>query len=215
MQKTKSYWRLVAAAGVVSAFIGSACTVTTGTDVDDDDDVSTAGTGSGTAGSGTAGSGTAGAAAGSAGSGTAGTGGDGPVPYQCDMGDSGAPGTPNTCAPEDPENNCQKCIQAKCCTEYAECYATSPGNQCGWGGPLVDGKQAGELPCVVKCIQDGVAEGTAPDDSDLVSGCASKCATNIDNGASQECGFIFGTQTSFLLTCLEDNCQDDCFQPPK
>jgi len=224
MQQTKSYWRLVAVAGVVSAFIGSACTVTTSTD---DDDFGTAGTSSGTAGSGTAGSstaGTAGAAAGSAGAagaaagsagtaGTAGTGGAAAVPFQCDA-DDGKIGTPNTCAPTDSSNDCQKCIQAKCCTEQSACYATGPGNQCGWGGPLTINDKpnpGGEAYCIETCIQDGVVlSGTAPDEQ-LVGTCANNCSTSLSNGSSKDCGAVIGTQTNDLINCLMDNCSADCF----
>src|SRR6188768_781223 len=140
MQQTKSYWRLLAVTGVVSAFIASACVVTT-----DDDDGSAGAGGSGTAGASAgapaAGTGTAGT--GTAGTGTAGSpaGGAGSTPFQCDTGESGAPGTPNSCVPSDSSDPCQKCIQDSCCDLYEFCYATDPGNQCGWGGPatLPDG----------------------------------------------------------------------------
>ena len=218
MQQTKSYWRLVAVAGVVSAFIASACVVTTGSDG------GSAGTdagGSGAAGAGTAGAsagksgaGTAGSAAGTAGSATGGAGGEGPVPFQCDMGDGGAVGMPNTCAPNDPADVCQKCTQAKCCTQYAECYATEPGNQCGWGGPAKvngDPNPGGEAYCLIACIQKGVADsGTAPD-AELIGTCGNNCATTKSNGATQECGSVLGAQTSDLIGCLKDNCSTQCF----
>lgn len=215
MQQTKSYWRLVAVAGVVSAFIASACVVTTSTD--DDDNSSNAGaSGSGTAGAGTAGahagSGTAGShAAGAAGSGD---GGAGPVPYQCDPGEGGAVGTPNTCAPSDPKDICQKCIQAKCCAEFSACYAYDPGNQCGWGGPAkIDGEEnpGGELYCIQACLQKVVEEnGTAPDDSQVRT-CGSNCATTLSNGATKECGSVPGVQTSDAVACMRDNCSVECF----
>jgi len=218
MQQTKSYWRLVAVAGVVSAFVAGACTVTTSTDVDDDDTAGAGGSGTagaGTAGSSTAGAGTAGAAAAGAGAAGAGTAGEGPVPFQCDpAGDGGAQGIGNTCAPTDPNDICQKCIQAKCCAEYSACYATDPGNQCGWGGPAkVDGDEnpGGELYCVQACLQKAVVDsGTAPDDSQVQT-CGNNCATTISSGATKECGSVLGIQTSDAVGCLRDNCSVECF----
>jgi len=222
MQQTKSYWRLVVVAGIVSAFVAGACTVTTSTDIDDDDD-NGGSAGSGTAGAGTAGSSTAGTAgsgtagAGTAGSGTAGAGtaGGGAVPFQCDPeGDGGAQGIGNTCAPSDPSDVCQKCIQAKCCAEFSACYATDPGNQCGWGGPAkVNGDEnpGGELYCVQACLQKAVEEsGTAPDDSQVQT-CGNNCATTKSNGATTECGSVLGIQTSDAVGCLRENCSVECF----
>ena len=221
MQQTKSYWRLVAVAGVVSAFVASACVVTT----NDDDSAGTAG--SGTAGSGTAGSGTAGAAgsgtagaAGSAGAagaaGSSSLGGSGPGIYQCDPAEGGAQGEPNDCTPVDATDDCQKCVQAKCCSEYEACYATMPGNQCGWGGPAKINKEdnkGGEALCIELCIQDGVQlSGTSPD-AELVGTCGSSCASNPGNGAIKDCGSVIGTQTSYLINCLMDNCSKVCFGP--
>jgi hypothetical protein len=227
MQQTKSYWRLVALAGVVSAFVASACVVTTSTDDPDN----TAGKGgAGTAGSGTAGSGTAGkggagnagaggsgtAGSGTAGSGTAGTGGAGKEPFQCDPDDGVFVGTPNSCAPGDDPDDCAKCVQAKCCTEYEACYATDPGNQCGWGGPLeINDKpnEGGEALCVQLCLQDIVAMSeVAPEDSDVAT-CAANCATTPSNGASKDCGSVIGLQTSDLIGCLRNECSVVCFGP--
>jgi hypothetical protein len=220
MQQTKSYWRLVAMAGLLSAFVGSACVVTTSTDDDDN----TAGKGgSGAAGAGTAGSGTAGTAgastagaAGAAGAAAAGAnnGGSGPVSFQCDPAEGGAVGTPNSCAPDGPGNDCEKCVQAKCCSEYEACYATDPGNQCGWGGPAkIDGvtNEGGELACVQACLIKVVEKNeTAPDDSDVQT-CANNCATTLSNGATKECGSIIGLQTSDTVACMRTNCSEACF----
>ncbi len=220
MQQTKSYWRLVAVAGVVSAFVASACVVTTSTDDDDDDNsagtggASTAGTSSGGKG-GAASAGTAGTPAGTAG--TAPTGGAGPVPFQCDPDDGAFVGTPNSCVPDDPDNDCQKCIQAKCCTEYEQCYATSPGNQCGWGGPskLPSGKAypGGEGLCIKLGIQDGVELSGVEPDAELTGMCAANCNTTTATGGAHECGPIIGNQTDELIRCLGDNCSKVCFGP--
>jgi hypothetical protein len=217
MQQTKSYWRLVAVAGIVSAFVASACVVTTGSD-DDDNTGGKGSGGSGTAGAGTAGkagAGTAGAGtAGAGAAGTAGAGGAGPVPFQCDPGEGGAVGMPNSCTPVDSTDKCQKCTQAKCCAEYEACYAYNPGNQCGWGGPLeVNGEpnEGGEYLCIQLCLQKVVTDsGAAPEDSD-VGTCANNCATSPSNGASKDCGSIIGLQTSDLVECIRNNCSEECY----
>ena len=199
MQQTKSYWRLVAVAGVMSAFTASACVVTSSTD-----DSVAGGTGDGeTAGSPGTGGGT------SAGAGnTAGTGGSGDEPFQCDTGDGGAPpGTPADCSPDasHPNDACALCVQAHCCTEFAECYATSPGNQCGYGGP----NDGGEITCMQTCLQNGFKQ-TMVDDPDLRTMCEGQCATSTTNHGTMDCGDLIGVQTNALLSCLSDNCLDEC-----
>jgi len=224
MQQTKSYWRFLALTGVMSAFIASACVVTTSTDDNTGGADGKAGSGAAgaatggaaTAGAATAGAATAGAATAGSHTGGASSGGAPAADYQCDMGESGAPGTPNSCK-DTTGSSCQKCIEKSCCTEYAECYATDPGNQCGWGGPvkLPDGSEnpAGEAWCIQVCIQKGVIEsGTAPD-SELVGTCGASCATSTSNGATQDCGSVVGTQTNALIGCMMDNCSPDCFGP--
>ncbi|HKO53058.1 MAG TPA: hypothetical protein VJV79_35355 [Polyangiaceae bacterium] len=205
MQQTKAYWRFMAVAGVVGAFIASACVVTTGTD-----DNYAGASGSGTAGKGS--SGAANSTAGASGAGTAGAGtasagapaaGAGQVSFQCDTGESGAPGIPNDCSPQEPGNECQECIQTSCCAQHEACYATSPGNQCGWGGPA-DGNGKGEHVCMHLCIQDGVAMGgTAPDEA-LIRTCGNACAT-------PQCNGVLGVQTSDLIACQLENCSVKCF----
>ncbi|HET7540479.1 MAG TPA: hypothetical protein VFK05_11430, partial [Polyangiaceae bacterium] len=193
MQQTKSYWRFLAAAGVVSAFVVSACVVTT-----EEDDSSSAGSGgSGTAGSHAAGSPAAGSPA--AGSGTGGStggttgtagspaGGSGAVPFQCDPGEGGAQGTPNSCKPDPPPgDDCEKCIQDKCCAEYEACYAYNPGNQCGWGGPakLPSGKDydGGEALCIQLCVQEGTEMSGTDPDAELLGTCANGCTTQTSTG---------------------------------
>ena len=153
--------------------------------------------------------------AGKAGSPSAGAGGGAPhTPFQCDPSDGSAVGTPNSCAPVTPDDSCQKCVQAKCCTEFGECFATNPGNQCGWGGPTQlngVGNYSGEIACMQICFIAAVAEsGTTPDTSQVTS-CANACATSISNGASKECGPVIGSQTSALVGCLLANCSTPCF----
>ncbi|HEY0469354.1 MAG TPA: hypothetical protein VGC79_34430 [Polyangiaceae bacterium] len=219
MQQTKSYWRMLAVGSVVSAFIASACVITA-----TDDDTNTAGSGgsgtstggsttggSSTAGSSTAGSGTAGSHAGTAGS----SAGSASVPFQCDPeGEGGAQGDGNSCEPTVPGDDCQICIQGQCCAQFAACYATDPGNQCGWGGPAtIDGEknEGGELACVQICLAKAVEKsGTAPTDTEVQT-CAANCSTTLSNGATTECGSVIGLQTSAMVACLRDHCSLPCF----
>jgi len=210
MQQTKSYWRFVALAGVVTAFVASACVVTTSTD---DDTAGAAGTSTagassaGAAGAG-AGAGAGGAATAGAGGAAAGAGGMAPTPYQCDPADGVFVGTPNTCAPAPgfEMDVCALCTQQKCCTEYSNCFATSPGNQCGWGGP----NDQSEAICVQNCIQTEYPKTGVYDDS-LVETCAANCATTKAGGSAHDCGSIIGQQTNDLIACLGMNCQSECY----
>jgi len=206
MQQTKSYWRVVAALGVVGAFVASACVVTTS----DNGAGGDAGETNTTAGSTSAGAG--GAAAGS--SSTAGTGGalaaggDAPTAYQCDTGDAGAPpGTPNTCVPDADHktDSCALCVQASCCTEYSQCFATDPGNQCGWGGP----NDGSEIICFQQCVKDEIANGGV-DNDDTRTMCSDKCTTTTANKSTHDCGAFLGIQTQALIGCLSDHCATEC-----
>lgn len=205
---------MLAVGCVVSAFVGAACTITTDDPTIDD----TAGTGGqGTAGAATGGSSTAGSGTAGSHAGTAGgpSGGAGPVPFQCDpAGDGGAQGDANTCEPVDPTDKCEICIQDHCCAQYGACYATDPGNQCGWGGPAtIDGQpnEGGELACVQICLKKAVdVSGTAPSSSDVET-CAANCATTLSNGATKECGSVIGLQTNEMIACLQESCSLPCF----
>jgi hypothetical protein len=203
MQQTKSYWRVLGAAGVLGAFVASACVVTSSSD----NNTAGSSNSSGAGGSTTAGGGTtSGAGATTAGASNGGSGGiSTSVPFECDPppGGAGPLGTPNTCPGTG--NVCSACIQNNCCTEYAECYATDPGNQCGWGGP----QDAGEFPCMKDCLEANVQKGGVSDD-EAVGTCASSCATTKANLASQEC-MLIGDQTSDLIACVNGKCQTECF----
>ena len=209
MQLTKSYWHVVAALGVVGAFVASACVVTTSTDGNTAGDSGETNT---TAGSTSAGSSAGGASAGS--SNTAGTGGavaaggDAPTAYQCDTGDAGAPpGTPSTCAPDADHttDSCALCVQASCCTEYSQCFATDPGNQCGWGGPS-DGS---EIICFQQCVKDAITNGGV-DNDDTRTTCSDQCVTTTANKSTHDCGAFLGVQTQALIGCLSDHCATEC-----
>jgi len=206
MQQSKSYWRVVAALGVVGAFVVSACVVTTSTDSGTAGDAGETNT---TAGSTSAGSSAGGASAGSSSTaGTGGTGGDQPTPYQCDTGDAGAPpGTPSTCEPDSTHTTdpCALCVQSKCCTEWSECFASDPGNQCGWGGP----NDGSEIICLQSCIRDAITAGGI-DDIDTRSMCNDMCTTTTAHNSTHDCGNLPGNQTNALLGCLSDNCLDAC-----
>ncbi|MEO7032812.1 MAG: hypothetical protein ABI548_03195 [Polyangiaceae bacterium] len=202
MQQTKSYWRLALVAGVVSAFVGAACTVTTnsGDGVGDAGEGNIAGSsGAGTAG--TAGTGTAGTAG-------VGEGGAGATPYSCDSGDAGATGTPdaNACEMTTGQGDCDKCVRTSCCTEYSACYATDPGNQCGYGGPNNDG----EFVFYQSCLLDAIAKNGSLQDSDAET-CANSSATSKDLMGSQDCGSVLGTATSELIACVAQNCNTACY----
>lgn len=197
MQQTKSYWRVAAAVGVVSAFMASACVVTSSDDSAGGDGGETnANAGSTSAGGASAGS-----------SSTAGSTSSAAADYQCDTGDGGAPpGVAADCtsAPAQVPEACASCLQTQCCTELGECYATTPGNQCGYGGP----NDGGEFTCFQKCAQDGfTANGV--DDDDLRTTCSNQCTTSTDHQSSHDCGLI-GTQTNALIACLSDNCVTQC-----
>jgi len=191
---------LATVAGVVTAFAASACVVTT----DDGNGGASGAAGANTAGANTAGANTAGAS----GAATAGAAGAPAVPYQCTPDNGDPEGMPNSCepAPGFETDKCALCVKAKCCTEFANCYATAPGNQCGWGGPNDDS----EIGCIQDCIKDGYMKTGVYDDP-LVAGCANGCGTNKANHSTKECGQFIGQQTSDLVACLRNNCEGPCF----
>ncbi len=221
-------WKYAAALGFVAATLSVGCTVTT------DDDTSTGGTGGTTGGTGgttggtggttggtggttggtggtggstggSATSGTGGTSAGSGGS-TAGTGGSDTTP-SCDSDNTGTP-YPN-CDPVDPKDDCEVCIQKSCCAESKDCYATSPNNVCGWGGPDTEDAMLGtvtgigEIGCYRSCLTKYVNDNGVCD-TDGIDQCASACATPMCDG-------LAGTATSALAGCMQTNCSDECF----
>lgn len=217
MQQTKSYWRLAgftALAGVAFAFVGAACTVTTSTDdggAGGDFFAGAPGAGAPAAGAATTAGASGASTAGATAAGGASTAGAAAVAYECDV-DPGPPaGTPYTsCAPdaEHTDDVCALCIQTSCCTEFKACYASNPGDQCGYGGP----GDMGEISCVQQCIQDGVATDGVFDDK-LVGTCGAKCTTEASpNGtSSKECGQVIGYRTSDLVDCMTMHCQTECY----
>ncbi len=224
----KIAWLGLLAFGFAGVLATSACEVTTGGagGIDDEGGRSSGGTGASTGGSASGGTSTGGASGGSTtggsetggsttggsetggsatgGSATGGsaTGGDTFNPM-CDNADN--PGFPATSCdvPEvgtDENIACLKCLKENdsCCDALKKCYATGPDNQCGYGG--MDLGQT-EYLCFQDCILDKIMEnGTyTNDDQDM---CAFDC--------SPECG-IPADATNDVITCMHDNCEDECF----
>jgi len=214
MQQTKSYWRMLAVGSVVGAFIASACVITT----DDPDDIDTAGSGGqATSSGGKASGGTATGGSATAGSTHAGSGGTGNAPgsFQCDPeAEAGAApmleGTPLSCEPGTVQG-CDKCLQTKCCAEWGACYATDPGNQCGYGGPLMYEGAANdsEFRCFHVCMQKAIAVSGVDPTSDELGKCAADCATAPPD-AAMDCGTVVGLQTSELVACELEKCGGEC-----
>ncbi|MEO8904877.1 MAG: hypothetical protein ABI488_20830, partial [Polyangiaceae bacterium] len=101
---------------------------------------------------------------------------------------------------------CDKCVRSNCCAEYSDCYATDPGNQCGYGGPNSDG----EFFCYQSCLVNAFTKNGSLEDSDSEI-CANTCATTKDLKGSQECGSVLGTATSELIACVADGCSTECY----
>jgi hypothetical protein len=208
MQQTKSYWRMVAVAGVVGACLASACVVTTSTDDGLGGGTSTAGATTGTAGASTVG-GSAGSGGSTAIAGTGGApaGGTGSTVVGCDMGDADAmTGTPAANCNATAGDACSACLQTSCCTALEVCNGTNPNNQCAFGGP----GGAGEFSCVAACMKMAFATNGVEQPDDLPT-CAGQCNTDA-------CGTVIGTSTSNLIACVHGDgttdgpCTAACFQ---
>jgi hypothetical protein len=118
-------------------------------------------------------------------------------------------GTPSSCAAT-AGNTCSQCIGTAgakgCCAQFGACFATNPGNQCGYGGP----KGEGEFFCVQACIQAATSDGGVLD-ATTIGDCASQCTTPKDS-ANKACeSSHVGQQTSDLIDCVNMNCQSECF----
>ena len=214
MQQTKSYWLVAAVAGVVSALVGSACTVTTSTDDTSGGDGGTSATSGGTGGTSTGGTTNAGTGGSSgatsiAGTGgvptTGGTGGTGGATVGCDMGEAGAmTGTPAANCNATAGDACSACLQNTCCGFLEVCNGTNPNNQCAFGGP--DGK--GEFACMRTCMKKAFTDNGVATNEDLGT-CANNCGTVA-------CGSVIGTSTSILVGCVRPEtgtgCDSECFQ---
>jgi hypothetical protein len=104
-------------------------------------------------------------------------------------------------------NACTVCTFTNCKTECGDCFATSPGNQCGYGGPT--GDNSGEFACIQKCVIDATSDGGVPDDT-TVGTCTNNCITPKDS-SGKACSAVIGAQTSDFVGCLRQFCQQDCF----
>jgi hypothetical protein len=213
MQQTKSYWRIAAVAGVLGAFVASACVVTSSTDVDDSTAGSSGthtsgGSGSSTAGTSSGGSGTSGSTGTSGSSSVAGTssGGTGSTDViGCDMGEAGAmTGTPFPNCKAVAGNPCSACLQSNCCAELEVCNGTNPLNQCGYGG--IDNK--GEFNCIAACMQKAFADNGDVELPEDLGTCGGKCGTDA-------CSSVLGISTSILVECVHqkvNGCSAECFE---
>ena len=225
MQHSKSYLWLVAVAGALGAAGLSACVVTTGTDVGGfgGDFGSFAGAatmggggaaaaggpsaGAPSAGAPAGGAATAGGGAGGAAAGSAGAPDTSKAPA-CDSGLTPA-GTPLTACVPDVADDCTKCIKTNCCMQYEGCFATNPGNVCGYGGP--NGK--GEFACYRSCLQ-GISMMSggviAPSDQEM---CANNCGTTLDLKGPIECGdSSIGLAANDLILCVAEHaCNSACY----
>jgi hypothetical protein len=166
-----------------------------------------AGTGGSTSGSG-GDAGMAGADTGGT-SGTGGTGGSGGDETQsvCEV-TSDFTDYPD-CEPSDATDDCEVCVQEKCCDEYKSCLAYGSGNPqpvnaCGYGGPSadMDYSGAGEYGCYTTCMTDYVAENGVCD-NDGIDMCASFCAQDCD---------LVPDATSNIIACVNANCVSQCFR---
>lgn len=138
--------------------------------------------------------------------GTSGEGPHNPVSYECDGTEPvGVPRETCAIATRDPdlqqENvDCIKCLMAQpdCCSSLQACYATSPNNQCGYGGTAGQG----EYLCIQDCLLLKIKSNGSYSAEDEEQ-CAGDCAPT--------CGGLPGLATSEILSCMHINCEDKCF----
>ncbi len=214
MQQTNPYWYLLAAFGVAAAFAGAACTVNSSAVVGDNAGAggdATAGSPASNAGDSGSPAGTAGTGAASAGTAgttneTAGTGGTDPTTVPaCDSGDTPT-GTPASSCDSGVTDDCSTCVMAHCCADYSQCFGTSPGNVCGYGGP----NNEGEFPCYQACLQKVFTDNQSISDDDRAT-CAANCTTSTDAKGALDCGTL-GNSTNDLIGCLMTNdCNTACY----
>jgi hypothetical protein len=105
-------------------------------------------------------------------------------------------GTPGSCTPDNPNDECQLCIEASCCAEWGACIQDNPLDNCSAGGIAGEG----EASCFQQCL---FAAGTADETTQGI--CAGNCTT-------APCGSISGA-TNDLIACLNSSCFSECLQP--
>jgi len=221
--QTKSSYRVLKWTFILGAMasLGSACVITS----DGSDDpigeggesgstseagkTSTAGKGGTTS---TAGKGGSGGSAGTTTTPTAGAGGEGEV-YMAGLCDADEPDTTKwilptkfpSCAPaaNDEGQDCKKCLKAKCCDAWQNCYGSEPHIACGWGPTEA---ADGQWDCIANCIADNETGEATP--KDLLETCTASCTNQCD----ADNGNIL-IATSDLITCANDpdTCETDCF----
>lgn len=211
MQQTQSYLWLVAICGALSASVLSACVVTSSTDESGGFAGSITAGASNLAGAGGSTAGASYAGANSAGAATAGTGGSlagaSSTAPACDTDPNTPIGTPFPSCKPVIADACSTCIQTNCCAEYSACYGTSPGNICGYGGPM----NQGEFACYQTCLQDVFKNNEVIDTSDRET-CAANCATSLSLQGSIMCKDTVGVATSNLIGCvMEHDCNKACY----
>ena len=99
---------------------------------------------------------TGGGSGGSGGSTTTGGGSGGTGSVEC-LRDEDASGYPATCETTEADSCCTRCVAAKCCEAFSECYATYPENICGGSGSD-DSEMRALVECMVN-IEDGSSPG--------------------------------------------------------
>jgi hypothetical protein len=114
-------------------------------------------------------------------------------------------GTFGSCRAADSENDCQRCVQATCCTEQETCNATAPDSSCSYGSTLFESRvvEGGEIGCMMECFaareSAGELEGTESD----ITACSAQC------GASECQGTAASAPTIALAECILGTNSDD------
>lgn len=223
--QTKSSYRVLKWTFIFGAMasLGTACVVTSGDGGDDpfgdggeSGSVTEAGKTStaGTGGSSTAGK-SSGGSAGTTTTPTGGAGGEGAV-YMAGLCDADEPDVTKNILPfkvpscdpaaNDAGQDCKKCLKAKCCEAWQNCYGSEPHIACGWG-PVDSDEDNGQWGCLENCFVENKSGATDPDE--LLGSCSADCANQCE---AADGGNIL-IATSALIECANkaDTCQDVCF----
>jgi hypothetical protein len=107
-------------------------------------------------------------------------------------------GTPGSCLPVDPSNDCQSCVQASCCSEQQACNATAPDSACSFGSTLFESRvvEGGEIGCMMECFAARQEAGSFEGTGDDISSCAGQC------GASECASAGVRAPTTALAECI-------------
>lgn len=120
-------------------------------------------------------------------------------------------GREGSCAPTDPGNACQLCVERQCCAEQSACNALVPDESCAFGSTLYQGKPlVGEITCMMECFASRRAQGSFHGNEADMDECAAHCAAS-------ECDRpTVGPTTRHLAECIvgasrtADHCQSEC-----